>query len=425
MEHKNRNRMTQFDLVPFTMPSLLSPRLIVSTCLVFSLAFAKKTANKSASSLPSQAWNQARRMANLGNLFGSARVTAKTPYERVGSHPVFQVTTSWGAPYMSFEKIDTGGADESATNLLGYGGDMRPVTLFYMDPEDALAMHQEMKQMENMIKSDIRITATTLAKAIRQASNFGDGLPTGTPIDPLTGKLPSVSDGGSLRYKIVPSKRQLFYAARCAGRERVGQFSDNPADDAGTVLDGNQALDAINQGRRRDVRNGKSKAFTPDQRKYRHMEGYLGIPVFYCPALRRKLPVVKGLLGGTREENPLFFSYEDMLDAWNTMRKRDQKAPVVPPNVEVMNLMDVLASMDRESSAPALPFDLKDPVGSIAHQFHALKRSITTRFSGPDLDAISFIPSGAAVHYKEVLAARGNGKSRLPRMRDWGPRTAK
>lgn len=406
------------------MPSL--PQLfLLGGSLLFAFASAKKVHRKSASSLPSQAWHQARRLANLGNLFGSARVTSKSPYERVGSHPVFQVTTSWGAPYMSFEKIDTGGADDSATNLLGFGGDMRPVTLFYMDPEDALAMHQEMKQMDNMVKSDIRITATTLAKAIRQASNFGDGLPTGTPIDPLTGNLPSVSDGGSLRYKIVPSKRQLYYAARCAGRERVGHFSDNPADDAGIVLDGSQALDATNQGRRRDVRNGKSKAFTPSQRKYRHMEGYTGIPVFYCPALRRKLPALKGFLGGTAEENPLFFSYEDMMEAWNKMKKGCKNAPASPPNVEVMNLMDVLTSMDRELSTPGNPFRIKDPVGSMFDQVEGLKKSIAKRFSGPDLDVISFVPSGAAVQYKEVLAARGNGKSRLPRMRDWGPRTAK
>ena len=331
---------------------------------------------------------------------------------------------------MSYEKVDTGvggssSSEESATNLLGYGGDMRPVTLYYMDPEDALAMHQEMKQMDNMVKSDICITATTLAKAIRQASNFGDGLPTGSPIDPLTGKLPSVSDGGSLRYKIVPSKRQLFYAARCVGRERVGHFSDNPAEDAGLALDGSQALDANNQARRRDVRNGKSKAFTPNQRKYRHMEGYTGIPVFYCPAMRRKLPRIKGILGGTSEENPIFFSYEDLVDAWNKMRKRNPNAPSVPPNVEVMNLMDVLTSMDREISTPTFHFKWKDPMGSVAKQMKEMKKSVFSRFKEPGLDEISFIPSGAAVKYKEVLASRGNAKSRLPRMRDWGPRTAR
>ena len=399
--------------------------LLLQGSFLFNLASASKITPSLASSIPSQAWHQVRRLANLGNIFGSARITAKTPYERVGGHPVFQVTTSWGAPYMSYEKVDTGGADESATNLLGYGGDMRPVTLFYMDPEDALAMHQEMKQMDNMAKSDIRLTATTLAKAIRQASVFGDGLPTGTPIDPLTGNLPSVSDGGSLRYKIVPSKRQLFYAARCIGRERVGHFSTNPADDAGTVLDGSQALDAMNQGRRRDVRNRKSKAITPNQRRYRHMEGYSGIPVFYCPALRRKLPALKGFLVGKSEENPLFFSYEDLIEAWNKMKKGDKSAPASPPNVEVMNLMDVLTSMDRTSSTHPAPFSLDDPVGSVVKQFESWKKLFAKRFTSPDLDAISFIPSGAAVQYKEILAARGTGKSRLPRMRDWGPRTAK
>lgn len=154
----------------------------------------------------SNLWIQARRVANLSHTFGSPHVTAQTPYERIASHPVFQVTTSWGAPYMNFEKVDRANDDAK----VGAGQETRPVTLFYMDPEDAVQMHEEMKQMDHMSKSDIRITATTLAKAIRQAANFGDGLPTGSPIDPLTGKLKSASEGGSLRYKIVPSKRPIL-----------------------------------------------------------------------------------------------------------------------------------------------------------------------------------------------------------------------
>jgi hypothetical protein len=282
-------------------------------------------------------------------------------------------------------------------------------------------MHQEMKQMDNMNKADIRITCTTLAKAIRQASNFGDGLPTGAAIDPLTGKLPSINDGGSLRYKIVPSKRQLFYAARCRGRERVGLFGESPVEDAGTVLDGSQAVDATNQARRRDVRNGKSKAVTPQQRQYRHMEGYSGIPVFLCPELRRRQPLLKGLLGGTREENPLFFSYEDLVEAWTKMKKHTDKAPVQPPNVEVLNLMDVLTSMDREAYADefSFRFQIRDPVGSVQNQFKRLSQYVTARFTGPGLDAITFVPSSAAVHYKEEVAARGNGKARLRPMREW------
>lgn len=362
---------------------------------------------------------------NLSNLFGSARSTAKTPYERVANHPVFQVTTSWGAPYMTFEKVDddmTASTKGSAAdqNILGYGGDMRPVTLFYMDPEDALAMHQEMKQMQNMAKSDIRITATTLAKAIRQSSNFGDGLPTGTPVDANTGDLPTIQDGGSLRYKIVPSRRQLFYAAtKCPlTRERVGLFGESGAEDAAIVLDA--ALDASNQQRRRNVRNGKSRAMTASQRQYRHMEGYIGIPVFYCPSMRKSWGPLKGLLGsgGSNQENPLFFSYEDLQEAYTKMRKsKFPNAPKTPPNVEVYNLMDVLTSMDREDKPK---FDFRKPLNGLQRLQKAIKGN-----DGPGLDCMQFIPSSHAVDYKQDLADRGNGKSRLRPMKGpWGPASA-
>lgn len=414
-------RISQFFLFVLLSSSSSSSNLVVDA------APSRKSSVHKGKSATAKVWKQARRMANLGSLFGSPRITAKTPYERVANHPVFQVTTSWGAAYMSFEKVDTeANADESGGNLLGFGGDMRPVTLFYMDPEDALAMHQEMKQMDSMQKSDIRITTTTLAKAIRQSANFGDGLPTGSPVEPLTGNLPSVQDGGSLRYKIVPSKRQLFYAARCKGRERVGHFSASPADDAGTVLDGSQALDASNQGRRRDVRNGKSKALLPEQRRYRHMEGYSGIPVFYCPALKRQLPVVKGILGGTSEEPPVFFSYEDLVKAWNKMRYASGSAksiPTQPPNVEVMNLMDVLTSMDRAKPS-SFKLEWSDPIGSFKDQLKDVSKSMTRRLTQGGLDSLSFVPASAAVNYKQDLASRGNGKSRLRPMKDWGPRSA-
>ena len=308
--------------ITFTINSTFTMRL----SFLLLLPVVTTTANSSSSSTQQQ---QLRALIpNLSNLFGSARSTSKTPYERVANHPVFQVTTSWGAPYMSFEKVDDDDMTASAKsggkgdqNILGYGGDMRSVTLFYMDPQDALAMHQEMKQMQNMAKSDIRITATTLAKAIRQSSNFGDGLPTGTPVDATTGDLPTIQDGGSLRYKIVPSRRQLFYAAtKCpTTRERVGLFGESGAEDAAIVLDA--ALDASNQQRRRNVRNGKSRAITASQRQYRHMEGYIGIPVFYCPSMRKSWGPLKGLLGGSNQENPLFFSYEDLQEAYTKMRK--------------------------------------------------------------------------------------------------------
>jgi hypothetical protein len=109
--------------------------LLASYLLPLTTASSKKVQAHHHTSIASQLWTQTRCFANLGSLFGSSRVTAQTPYERVGNHPVFQVTTSWGAPYMSFEKAE-GAESSDGGNLLGFGGDMRPVTLFYMDPED-------------------------------------------------------------------------------------------------------------------------------------------------------------------------------------------------------------------------------------------------------------------------------------------------
>jgi len=369
----------------------------------------------------SNLWKQTRRTANLSGLFGSARTTSKTPYERVGNYPVFMVTTSWGASYMTFERLEDfeegmDRGEDPGTKARSEG--VRPVTLFYMDPEDALAMRQEMTQMENMQGADIRITSTTLSKAVRQASNFGDGLPTGSPVEPMTGKLPSINDGGSLRYKIVPSKRQLFYAARCKGREKVGHFGESAGQDAGIALDG---IDVTNQERRRNVRKGKSLVTTVSQNEYRHMEGYTGIPVFYSPDMQRRLPVLKRFLGGTSSENPVFFSYEDLMETWNKMRKSDSKIPKKSPNVEVLNLMDVLTSMDRESSKQTACFKLTDPMGTVKSQFEEITKGFKSRFSAPGLDSISFIPASRAVDYKEIVASVGNNKARLRPMREWRP----
>lgn len=364
---------------------------------------------------------QTRRITNLSGLFGSARTTSKTPYDRVGNYPVFMVTTSWGAPYMTFERIDDvdEGMDMGQAQANKPGSEnVRPVTLFYMDPEDALAMRQEMKQMENMRSADIRITTTTLSKAIRQASNLGDGLPTGSPIEPLTGRLPSINDGGSLRYKIVPSKRQLFYAARCNGREKIGHFGESPGQDAGIALDG---MDVANEERRRNVRKGKSLVTTVGQNQYRHMEGHAGIPVFYSSDMQRRLPVLKRFLGGTSFENPVFFSYEDLMETWNKMRKSDSKILKKSPNVEVLNLMDVLTSMDRETYRQPARFTLTDPIGTIKRQFKEIGKGLRSRFSAPGLDAVSFIPSSRAVDYKDIIASVGNGKARLRPMKEWRP----
>lgn len=351
---------------------------------------------------------EARRHLNLGSMFGSA-TSSKTPYDRVMGHPVFQVTTPWGAPYMNFEKVDAVERTnlQNSNDVMGPESESRPVTLFYMDPDDAIQMHEEMKQMSNMGNADIRITVTTLAKAIRQASNLG-GLVTGSPIEALDGKLKSTNEGGSLRYKIVPPKRQLFYAARCQGKERVGLFGD-AREEAKTFVESSQFVHNVNLERRRQAKERKSKSgLSRAQLENAHMEGYTGIPVFYAPQLKRVHPLVKM----KREETPFFFSYEDLQQAWTTMRKhsKGRRIPKEPSTVEVYNLMDVLTSMEREEwKKKQGGFDWKDPVGSL--------KGIRSKHDSSDLESITFVPPSNCISYKEKISAQGNGKARLRPMR--------
>lgn len=373
---------------------------------------------KSHQALPMALLNRARRFMNLSSLLSNQRNLAKTPYERVACHPVFQVTTSFGAPYMNFEKIEKKEEEEEekqpedimesqAQRGFFGGGETRQVTLFYCDPMDAIQMHEEMKQMNNMKDADIRITTTTLAKAIRHSSNLGGGLPTGAGIDKMTGNLPSASDGGSLRYKIVPSKRQLFYAARCVGRERVGLFGNSPQEDAANVAAGSRALTRAMSERRRGT---TKRILTPGQRTYQHMDGFLGIPVFSAPEMRKRYPSLKGMLSGTKEENPIFFSYEDLMETWAKMRKRDSSIPARPSSVEVFNLMDVLAAMDEDEWEKKKGFNWKAPVAELGRRF-------LPKRGEPGLESVTFIPPKNTVEYKEMTSANGNGKARLRPMR--------
>ena len=362
----------------------------------------------SADSIPAKLVTQARRILNFGSTFGSP-TSSKSPYDRVMGHPVFQVTTPYGAPYMNFEKVDTADADlKASADVMGPESESRPVTLFYMDYEDAIQMHEEMKQMGNMQHADIRITTTSLAKAIRQSSNFGNGLVTGSPIDPLTGNLKSPNEGGSLRYKIVPPKRQLFYASRCQGKERVGLFG-TAQDESQTFVENNQFVHNVNLERRRDAKERRTNSgLTKAQLANKHMEGYTGIPVFYCPQLKRVHPLPKRLLGG-KEEKPFFFSYEDLQEAWTHMRKRNKKIPPQPQTVEVFNLMDVLTSMERQEWKQSHPF-WRNPVKSV-------KSALQVRTKKSELHDITFVPPKRCVQYKEKISAQGNGKARLRPMR--------
>ena len=374
--------------------------------------------------LPRAVYMRGRRLLNFGSLFGSA--THESPYDRISGHPVFAVTSSWGSPYMNMEKLsdlDEVGSSGRRNKRGELGSTMdesdeyRSVVLYFMDQDDALSVHGEMKQMEQMADADLRISSFSLSKALRQAANLGNGLPTGAPIESPTGELKSPREGGSLRYKIVPSKRQLYYAARCYGRERVGLFSETSTEDAALSVQG--SFEAANLERRRMKKERKmaEKKRTTLQIANMHVEGYLGIPVFYIPEMKRVPPLVKRIVSATTHEATLFFNYEDMVDAWEKLRQRNPRRnmPEEPPNVEVFNLWDALSSMDRSD-----------------YQARQKKRNIVMEVLGPirrrlplkektlELRHITFVPSSRSVQYKEAISARGNGKARLRPMREWG-----
>mmetsp|Transcript_12317 Transcript_12317/g.16140 ORF Transcript_12317/g.16140 Transcript_12317/m.16140 type:complete len:403 (+) Transcript_12317:213-1421(+) len=374
--------------------------------------------------LPQAIYTRSRRFLNFGSLFGSA-TKSPSPYDRIAGHPVFAVTTAWGSPYMNMEKLNdlnevvppesiTSSRGEEDQAVIDDANEYRTVVLYFMDQDDALAVHGEMKQMDNMAKADLRLTCFSLAKALRQAANLGHGLPTGAPPDALTGDLKTPQEGGSLRYKIVPAKRQLYYAARCLGKERVGLFSENPADDAQTAVFGNAAIESQNLVRRREKRERKtSQKMTPMQIANIHMDGYTGIPVFYAPEMKRVSPLIKQILSGSKQEVPLFLNYEDMVDAWEKLRERNPKKsiPLKPANVEVFNMWDVLSSMDRENLK-------KERQTSILKKLlQPIKNRIPSKDDALELEHVTFVPSSRCAKYKEAITARGNGKARLRPMR--------
>lgn len=371
----------------------------------------------------SSAAKQSRRLLNLGSIFGSA--TRASPYERIGGHPVFQVTTPWGSPYMNMERLtDTEEAiDPGNAKSRGSGEEVyRSVVLFFLDPDDALAVHGEMSQMENMAQADIRITASSLAKAVRQSTHLGNGMLTGYPLDLVTGNIKPPKEGGSLRYKIVPPKRQLYYAARCKGRERVGLLSESPNADAEACLLGNSALNQLNLQRRREKRETNiPKKKTVLQLANSHMDGYTGIPVFFAPEMQRRMPKLKQLISGVSRETPLFFNYEDLEDAWSKVRKQAGKAgkvmPEKPKDVEVFNLWDVMTSMEREMWNKEKKLSFQDKA------INALRNRLATPKEDTGLESITFVPSSRSINYKQAITARGNGKARLRPMKLWGFQT--
>ena len=327
--------------------------------------------------------------------------------------------------------------------------DTRPVSLYFLDEHDARSLADEMKQMKHMKESDLRITCTTLGKAVRQASNLGNGLPTGQPMEETTGKLLSMDAGGSLRHKIVPSKRDLFYAARCVGRERIGCFGDTAKEDAELLLQPQDVIEANKMGlRRKAMKNTAARMKKARQlqkeglvesetdklrREYTHMEGQVGLPVFYAHGLVKKPPRIRSLIQGSKKAwiasslTPLYFSYEDLMNDWSIMRSKSEKKnsiPETPEQVEVFNMLDVVTSIDKEQwkaqRRAELVRESKGIWGKIPVLRVLFKGTKNSMVSSSGLDKVVFVPSSLGVRAKERIRANGNRKARLRPMRAWG-----
>lgn len=325
---------------------------------------------------------------------------------------------------------------------------IRQVGLFFLDQEDALSLRDEMLQMEQMKGADMRITVTSHGKAMSQAVNLNNGLPTGQAIDTMTGELKAPSDGGSLRYKIVPPKRELYYAARCKGKERVGFFSEDPSDDAGLMIGSLPQIGAALGGKRKSVMerrrriNQQNDGETEDplRREYAHMEGYVGIPIFHCEELKKYSKVKQGILKNNKiPQTPLFFSYDDLMDSWTALRDRHNEKVkkskkkdgiVMMPekhNVEVFNFVDVVTSMDRDRWNVRRAAEVrrnkllgKIPlVGKVLGSDDIGAIEVSKVPSG--LEQIVFVPSSRASTYKEMVSKIGNGQAQgLRPMKPWG-----
>jgi len=431
-----------------------------SAALLLIVAFLALSSTQVVSASIGSVLNPIRRTLNLSSIFGSP--TSAASYERISGQPVFAVTTSWGSPYLIFERTEDEVGASADDDQIDFNEAyqqkqaQRQVVLYFLDPDDAAVHRDEMQQVDAMKGADMRIMSMSLGKAVRQATNLGKGLPTGQPIDAVTGKMKTPEEGGTLRYKIVPPKRELYYAARCKGRERVGLFDDNPDFDAKMMLNTRRTLAqyADSRGRARKEREGRggpaaaatAKAAAanpnaPDRVRYAHMEGTVGIPVFHCPGLDRRHPLAKRLVNrkAAKAEKPLFFSYEDLKESWNDTRGRvaDEvraSMPQNPPEVEVYNLMDVVTSIDRDQWRVARRGQLRREqvmdsvlsklsfvpfIGKLAGSEN-VKAPATAGGKTSGLEQVVFVPSSRNVNAKERTSNIGGSKARLRPMRPWG-----
>lgn len=319
-----------------------------------------------------------------------------------------------------------------------------------------MRLRDEMLQMEQMSAADMRITASSLGKAVAQSANLNKGLLTGQPLNDMSGTIKSPEEGGVLRYKIVPPKRELFYAARCVGRERVGLWNLNPEDDAKLMLSsvpvigGTMAMmrKAAVDKRKREKRRAAISAtpatdggedgevLDPIREQYKHMEGFVGVPVFHCPEMK-KCNKIKSILRNDRgrTQTPLYFSYEDLMESWNAMKAKEKKGngsttTTMPetPTVEVYNMMDIVTSIDRDQWNVNRFTQLKRDgllskipvINKLTGTEGAAKIANKNVLPTSGLDDIVFIPNSKSTSFKETITSVGSTKTRLRPMRPWG-----
>jgi len=350
-------------------------------------------------------------------------------YERILSTPAFSVTTSWGSPYMIFERLSRAEdlAEEEAENIFGSNTDLdkeleplsdtitegddeekqqrtRTTALYFLDPDDASALSDEMKQMGGgMSSADIRVMSSSFGKALRQSSiiSSSSGLPTGQPLDDTTGRLRGDA-GMTLRYKLVPSKRELFYACRCKGKESVGLFSDSGEDVKEIITGKRQKRRLGTQEMRGSIEKRKkqlSSETNPMRSKYAHMSGKTGIPLFYIHGME--------LISRKQKQIPLFFSYEDSIQSWRKINPNKSM-----PKVEVFNFVDVIVSMDKNQQEA---LQKRNP------KWNFWNKSQPKDDTNPDLiqlQNILFVPSSKSLNFKHRTTRLGNRKARLRPMRE-------
>ncbi|KAL3784570.1 hypothetical protein HJC23_010694 [Cyclotella cryptica] len=382
----------------------------------------------------------------LSNLLGT--LPTLPAHERILSQPVFQVTTPWGSPYMLFEKYkDEEKAIESSPNNANDSDaaeteddatkfsrvqqkddmqDTRPISLYFLDEHDARALADEMKQMKHMKDGDLRITCTTLGKAVRSSARLGRGMPTGQPMEDTTGKLPGMDEGEAYGIRLSPRSGNCFMPR------------DPPDVIEGAKMAVRRKAGANRRGRVQRARQAEKEGVVESEenrlrREYGHMEGQVGLPVFYAEGLVKRPPLMRRLVQGSRAWStssliPLYFSYQDLLHDWSVMREKcvENKAgvPERPPQIEVFNMLDVVTSIDKEQWKKERRSELlrekKGWIGKIPIVHHLVggKKSSSAVKSG--LERVVFVPSSLGVQAKERISAAGNRKARLRPMRAWG-----